>query len=104
MKYYFDPNFHPKELMLTSRSFRSQVPADYLEMCQKQFVLSVPAVWSDKAKFMTQKAAKQAGIFPITLIKEPEAAAMYTLHMMQEKAIAVGSRPLLISTPWVRFC
>ncbi len=28
----------------------TSVPKDYLELCQKQFVLSVPAVWSDKAK------------------------------------------------------
>jgi molecular chaperone DnaK (HSP70) len=27
----------------------ASVPLDYLLMCQKQFVLSVPAVWSDKA-------------------------------------------------------
>lgn len=32
-----------------------KIPADYLEMCQKQFVVSVPAVWSDKAKDMTLK-------------------------------------------------
>lgn len=31
----------------------SQIPAGYLRMCQKKFVLSVPAVWSDKAKDIT---------------------------------------------------
>ena len=30
-------------------------PADYLQMLEKQFVLSVPAVWSDKAKDSTLK-------------------------------------------------
>jgi molecular chaperone DnaK (HSP70) len=40
-----------------------------------------------------EKAAKLAGLFPITLIKEPEAAALYTLHMMQEKALAVSLHP-----------
>lgn len=59
----------------------------------------MPAVWSDKAKDLTLKvrlfyylvtlhslidihhlqAAKKAGIHPVTLIKEPEAAALYTL-------------------------
>ena len=34
----------------------SKMPADYLQMCQKKFVLSVPAVWSDKAKDTTLKA------------------------------------------------
>jgi hypothetical protein len=33
----------------------SKVPAEYLDMCQKQFILSVPAVWSDKAKDTTLK-------------------------------------------------
>jgi hypothetical protein len=30
-------------------------PKDYLDMLDKQFVLSVPAVWSDKAKDLTMK-------------------------------------------------
>ncbi|KAI9053981.1 hypothetical protein LZ554_002925 [Drepanopeziza brunnea f. sp. 'monogermtubi'] len=72
------------------KKIESTIPSDYLMMCQKNFVLTVPAVWSDKAKDMTLKAAKQAGIHPITLIKEPEAAAMYTLHMLQDKALKVG--------------
>ncbi|KEY64920.1 hypothetical protein S7711_03910 [Stachybotrys chartarum IBT 7711] len=63
-----------------------QVPAEYLAMCQKQFVLSVtlkvPAVWSDAAKNVTMQAAKQAGLYPVTLIKEPEAAALYTMHSL----------------------
>ena len=29
------------------------VPKDYFAICQKQYVLSVPAVWSDKAKNST---------------------------------------------------
>ncbi|KAI0131600.1 actin-like ATPase domain-containing protein [Hypoxylon sp. NC0597] len=62
---------------------------DYVEFCQKQFVLSVPAVWSDKAKDRTVRAAKQAGIHPVVLIKEPEAAALYTLHVHQ-RALNVG--------------
>jgi hypothetical protein len=33
----------------------STIPVEYLDMCQKQFVLSVPAVWSDKAKDLTMK-------------------------------------------------
>lgn len=31
----------------------SRIPADYLQMCEKKFVVSVPAVWSDKAKDLT---------------------------------------------------
>ncbi|KAJ0108760.1 hypothetical protein J7T55_011251 [Diaporthe amygdali] len=57
----------------------SSTVREYFRFCQKDFVLSVPAVWSDKAKDLTLKAAKKAGIHPVTLIKEPEAAALYTL-------------------------
>ncbi|KAK3378394.1 Hsp70 family protein-like protein [Podospora didyma] len=67
----------------------ASVPRDYFLMCQKQFVLSVPAVWSDKAKDTTLRAAKKAGIHPVSLAKEPEAAALYTLYV-QERALGVG--------------
>ncbi|KAG4434043.1 hypothetical protein IFR05_010465 [Cadophora sp. M221] len=88
------------------KKIESSIPSAYLMMCQKEFVLTVPAVWSDRAKDTTLKvlevvwwisttslltptlAAKQAGIHPIVLIKEPEAAAMYTLHMLQDKALS----------------
>ncbi|KAH8595949.1 hypothetical protein B0O99DRAFT_511415 [Bisporella sp. PMI_857] len=67
----------------------SAVDKDYFHFCQKQFVLSVPAVWSDKAKDKTLRAAKKAGIHPVVLIKEPEAAALYTLYV-NERALSVG--------------
>ncbi|KAB8304154.1 hypothetical protein EYC80_003573 [Monilinia laxa] len=67
-----------------------KIPRDYLEMCQKQFVLSVPEVWSDRAKDLTMKVAKRAKIHPVTLIKEPDAAALYTLHTLKDKALSVG--------------
>ncbi|KAM0151655.1 hypothetical protein ACHAPG_008112 [Botrytis cinerea] len=67
-----------------------EIPKGYLDMCQKQFILSVPAVWSDKAKDLTLKAAKRAKIHPVTLIKEPEAAALYTLQTLKDQALAVG--------------
>ncbi|KAM0517770.1 hypothetical protein ACHAPE_004746 [Trichoderma viride] len=38
----------------------------------------VPAVWSDAAKHATLKAAEMAGLTPVRLIKEPEAAALWT--------------------------
>ncbi|KAK2609277.1 hypothetical protein QQS21_002212 [Conoideocrella luteorostrata] len=53
------------------------VPQDYFDLCSKEYVLTVPAVWSDAAKHATMTAAKLAGIYPVTLIKEPEAAALY---------------------------
>lgn len=69
----------------------TKVPEDYLQNeVKKKFVISVPAVWSDKAKDATLRAAKLAGMNPATLIKEPEAAALYTLHVLQERGLGVG--------------
>lgn len=69
----------------------TKVPESYLENDVKpKFVLTVPAVWSDKAKAATERAAKLGGMFPVTLIKEPEAAAMYTLHVLQDRGLEQG--------------
>ncbi|CCT63195.1 related to hsp70 protein [Fusarium fujikuroi IMI 58289] len=67
----------------------SRVPRDYLDLCEKTFVLSFPAVWSERAKESTIQAAKKAGVYPVMLIKEPEAAALYTFKT-QERALSVG--------------
>ncbi|KAG6014764.1 hypothetical protein E4U54_004867 [Claviceps lovelessii] len=58
------------------------VPKAYMDMCDKEFVLSVPAVWSDAAKNATLKAAELAGIKPVTVVKEPEAAALYSIKTL----------------------
>jgi molecular chaperone DnaK (HSP70) len=48
-------------------------------------VLTVPAVWSPKAKDNTLQAAKNAGLpNDITLVTEPEAAALATLKDRSE--------------------
>lgn len=38
----------------------AKVPLDYLHMCQKRFVVSVPAVWSDKAMDTTLKVTRSS--------------------------------------------
>ncbi|KAJ3537626.1 hypothetical protein NM208_g6234 [Fusarium decemcellulare] len=58
---------------------------DYVALCRKEYVLSVPAVWSDAAKDATLKAAEIAGLSPIHLIKEPEAAALWTAKKMDRR-------------------
>ncbi|KAJ6135740.1 hypothetical protein N7512_000900 [Penicillium capsulatum] len=45
-------------------------------------IITVPAVWSDKAKEMTRTCAEKAGMGPaakIQLISEPEAAAIHSI-------------------------
>jgi molecular chaperone DnaK (HSP70) len=57
----------------------------------RKFVLTVPAVWSDKAKDNILKAAINAGIpeHRLALLSEPEAAALYTLRAIQPNTIKV---------------
>ena len=62
------------------------------------FVLTVPAVWSDKARQMTLEAAVRAGLGVVEaghasgllrLITEPEGAAEYALRSMQPGMLKV---------------
>lgn len=84
-----------------------EFPLEYVKICEKKLILSVPAVWSDKAKDLTLqvgishriffarlttshlKAARQAGLHPVALVKEPEAAAFHTLNRLKNKGVAV---------------
>ncbi|OCK78280.1 actin-like ATPase domain-containing protein [Lepidopterella palustris CBS 459.81] len=58
-----------------------------------EYILTVPAVWSDKAKSDTLWCASQAGFGPmekIKLITEPEAAAVYTFTELPEYSVRKG--------------
>ncbi|KAK3332846.1 hypothetical protein B0T19DRAFT_448679 [Cercophora scortea] len=53
---------------------------------RKELVVTVPAVWSERAKDLTLKAVQRAnfGAAKTMLVTEPEAAAIYTLKCMRE--------------------
>ncbi|KAK6353138.1 hypothetical protein TWF696_005128 [Orbilia brochopaga] len=60
-------------------------PKEYIEVTPIEFILTVPAIWSDKARNLTKDAAKRAGFGSrkddrIRLVSEPEAAAIYTIR------------------------
>ncbi|KAI7459930.1 actin-like ATPase domain-containing protein [Hortaea werneckii] len=62
-----------------------------------QVVLTVPAVWSDKAQDATVKAAEAAGMgSDIMVISEPEAAAVYALQAIQPNDLKVGHNFVVI--------
>ncbi|KAL4742706.1 actin-like ATPase domain-containing protein [Aspergillus similis] len=63
-----------------------------LDDLDSQFILTVPAVWSDKAKDATLRAAVDAGVDKkhISLVSEPEAAALYTLRAVQPSTVAAN--------------
>lgn len=56
-----------------------------------EYVLTVPAVWSDAAKDATIKAAEKAGLgSSLHMISEPEAAAIYALKTMEHNILSEG--------------
>ena len=66
---------------------------DFVETAKVEYILTVPAVWSDKAKSDTIWCASQAGfgdMDKIRLITEPEAAAVYTFHQLPDFAVKKG--------------
>ena len=64
---------------------------DFQAIFALRVVLTVPAVWSHAAKERTSKAARLAGLpEDITLVTEPEAAALATLkEKAEEKTLKV---------------
>lgn len=65
----------------------------FISCTKVDFVLTVPAVWSDAAKNATLQAAEKAGMghrHELKLISEPEAAAVYTLRTIQPSGLKVG--------------
>ncbi|KAK4544121.1 hypothetical protein LTR36_004619 [Oleoguttula mirabilis] len=76
---------HTKEIL--ARRYGEQ----FIATTKHQVVLTVPAVWSDTAKDATLKAAEAAGMGDdIKLISEPEAAAVYTLQVIQPSHLTIG--------------
>lgn len=69
---------------------------DYESIFAIRIILTVPAVWSPAAKDKTRKAAKLANMPDnITLLTEPEAAALATLKDKdEESSLKVCFRPL----------
>jgi hypothetical protein len=62
-----------------------------------RYVLTVPAIWSDKAKDLTRRAAASAGIpeKDLDLVTEPEAAALYCSTLCNEVNLSNGDRFLI---------
>ncbi|XP_033744268.1 heat shock 70 kDa protein 12B-like [Pecten maximus] len=70
-----------------------------------QWVLTVPAIWDDTAKYFMRKAAEQAGILAETLhlALEPEAAALYCQHIHVNMSDDDGRKTLETFKPWTKY-
>jgi molecular chaperone DnaK (HSP70) len=69
-----------------------------LQTMDLQFIMTVPAVWSDKAKDATMQAATLAGIpsAGLFLVSEPEAAAVYAIQTIQPNTMTVSFHPEIL--------
>jgi hypothetical protein len=83
----------------------------FMSMTKVEFVLTVPAVWSDSAKNATLQAAERAGMgnmHDLKLISEPEAAAVYTLKAIQPNHLGIGDNFIVCdagkSAPKSKYC
>ncbi|KAJ5207500.1 Heat shock protein 70 family [Penicillium cf. griseofulvum] len=60
-----------------------------LKAMDLEYILTTPAVWSDKGKDLTMQAAHRAGISPesLGLLSEPEAAAVCAIRTIQPNSV-----------------
>ncbi|KAL8974351.1 MAG: hypothetical protein Q9197_001396 [Variospora fuerteventurae] len=75
------------------RVLRHKIPESALDSTPVEFVVTVPAVWSDRAQASTRRCAELAGMGTgsnLHIITEPEAAAMYALDAMDPHNIKIG--------------
>lgn len=77
---------------------RYKLPKSALQSIPLEFVITVPAVWTDAAQAKTRNCAERAGMgcgFSLHIISEPEAAAIYALDAMDPHDIKVGETFIL---------
>lgn len=68
----------------------AQFGAGTFEITSIEYVITVPAIWSDQAKDLTRWCAETAGMRNAKLISEPEAAMVYVLQDMPTNDYAVN--------------
>ncbi|OJJ07215.1 hypothetical protein ASPVEDRAFT_876971 [Aspergillus versicolor CBS 583.65] len=75
----------------TKQVLERQLAIDESQM-NLQYILTLPAVWPDKAKYKLLEAAVGAGADykNVSLVSEPEAAALYTLRAIQPNTVAIN--------------
>lgn len=77
-------NFFRELYEFTMQRLRQEYPDILLDMTPIKYCFTMPAIWSDQAQGKTLLAAEEGGfaarqVDEVTLISEPEAAAMATL-------------------------
>lgn len=82
-------------LVAHAKNILKQRFGSVLQTMDLQFVMTVPEVWSDKAKDATMQVATLAGIpsKDLFLVSEPEAAAVYAIQTIQPNMMTVSFHP-----------
>ena len=78
---------------------RHILTAGFFDSTPREYILTVPAIWSEAAEAKTRACAEEAGMgkgSDLQIISEPEAAAVYALHRMGAQGIKVGDTFVLV--------
>jgi molecular chaperone DnaK (HSP70) len=80
-------DFLKSVLEITTASIKRTYGAQLVRDSTVEYVLTIPAIWSDSAKALMVQAAESAGFGShrddFNLVSEPESAAAYTLKTIQ---------------------
>lgn len=69
------------------------LPKAALNSIPREYIITVPALWTERARDLTSKCASRAGMGPqsqIHLISEPEAAAIYAFKEMHSYGLKLN--------------
>lgn len=82
-------------------TLREKLGESIVKSTPLEFVVTVPAIWSDLAKDKTKKACQAAvnvsSSKPLVhLVSEPEAAAIYALHGLDPHGLKVGDTVVVV--------
>ena len=77
----------------TEQILKFKLPRSVFDTTPIEYVITVPAVWSDTAQAKTRTCAEKAGMgkgSALHIISEPEAAAIYALDTMDPHGLQIG--------------
>lgn len=82
-------------------TMREKLGKSVVESIPMEFVVTVPAIWSELAKEKTRLAFLRAPIigtskWPVHLVSEPEAAALYALNGMDPHRLKIGNTIIVV--------
>lgn len=78
------------------KTLRNKIPASAFTTTPIEYIVTVPAVWTENAKAKTKAAAEHAGMGKVHLVAEPEAGAVYALHALHPHTIKIGDAFMVV--------